>query len=266
MDQYNLTISRLDGFIEQSIRLEKLGFTSKVAEILASELAEKGLNPNIAAVNLANLLSQGASLEDAAAKLRAERNRLQIDVETKRTQKEGYARQLETLENQIKEFKHVFEQEKKIYDLKLNQLEKKYTSEQDMFKTKLEGEKARLKTEIKDLENKLATVTEKTREIKEEYEAAQMKIGEAQTALKKIDEKIVKIKPLATFVSLVEESTSQLEQTTLLKVSIAFLEGLKTYIEEYSQSIPSSLALKRQLEKLNQTLSVELNLATLKVK
>ena len=69
MNRCGLTLTRLDGFIEKNLGLDELGFTQKTAELLASELANIGLDPQKAAAMFVNLLKQVGSLEEALAKL-----------------------------------------------------------------------------------------------------------------------------------------------------------------------------------------------------
>jgi len=250
---HSLTLHRLDRFIEQSSRLEELGFTPKVAEILASELPKQGLDPQKAAVRLTGLLSEYGSLEKAVAGLQ-ETTRLQNDIEMKKVQQEDITKQLETLRGQVNEHKSLVENLENIRRNKIVQLEEEYSLKQ-------KG----LETEIQNLERNREAVEKATRELKDEGEAVQASLGEAQAALTKIEEKLAKTRPLATLSLLMEEPESQLDPNTLLKVSASVIEGLTAHIKANPSLTSNPPELQRKLKEISKTLGTEIRLATRKV-
>jgi hypothetical protein len=65
MQDNQVTISNLDGFVDQSRKLSQLGFMPSTAEILAAELSKVGLEPNKAAAILADAINEYQGLKDA---------------------------------------------------------------------------------------------------------------------------------------------------------------------------------------------------------
>ena len=103
LNKYNLTPDLLDKFIDENSKLERLGFTSSTAQILASELAAKSLDPQNAADALTSLLLQHKSLKETVDWRNSESRRLQQDIETDKTRLEGLRKRLSTLEQQVTE-------------------------------------------------------------------------------------------------------------------------------------------------------------------
>jgi len=251
---FGLKLEHLDWYINQSIKLQQLGFTSQTAELLASELAKLGLNPQMAAAALANLLSKYGSLVTAVAKLQEENDRLEKDVETKTAQREGIMKQLEALTGQLDDYRRLIKDEEASYRKRTDQLEKEYGLKQKELEEK-----------IRDLEEEREYVVNSIQESKKESEAVRASHGEAQAALTNIEEKLTKTRPLGTFSLLTEEPESRLEPSTLLKVSIGFIDALKAHIHARPELVSDPRALRSKLEEISRTLAVEHRLGTRKL-
>lgn len=224
MSSYNLTLQRVDGFIEHSIKLEKLGFTHEAGELLAYELANRGLNPQMAADKLASLLSEHGNLGTAIAKLQEEKNSLQTAIDTKNAQLDGLTSQLEEFASK---------------------------------KSQLEGK-------IKNLEITRGQEEKQIQRLKQENESVQASLSKAQTALTKVEEKLKRNRHLATFALLAEEPLSQLEPATVLEVSVGFIEALKEHVDANPELVSHPPMLQSKLEEITGILAVEHRLATRK--
>ena len=253
MGHHNLTLHRLDSFIEQNIKLEELGFSPKAAELLASELANQGLDPQKAASTLASLLSQHQELAMTVAQLEQEKTRVQADIESKKTQQEALTRRLETLTQQVNSFESLIQNEENIHRSKIAQLVEQYASKQK-----------ELEAQMRNLETRQKDVAKETKMLKDEGEVVQARLGEAQTTLTKIEEKVAGTRALATLVALMGEPRSPLDPAILLRVSASFIEGLRAHIEANPQFVSNSLGLGRKLEDISKALGMELRLATRK--
>ena len=85
MSNSSLTVQRLDAFIEHNIRLEQLGLTPKATELLASELAKHGIDPQKAATTLSELLAEKKNLETTVTQLRKEKTTFQRDLDASKS-------------------------------------------------------------------------------------------------------------------------------------------------------------------------------------
>jgi len=275
MNRYGLTLVRLDLFIEQTIRLEGLGFTLKAAEILASELARRSLDPEKSAITLAKLLSEHGGLEEVVAKLLAERSKLQHEIEAKMVevdglmrQKEALLSQLEALKRQVDEYEDITRRQEQILGVRLKQLEEEYAVEHKKLEAlhserlqKLNREygmkKASLEEDIKSLEGRRNEIAKDIQELQNEHVATQASIGDAEKALKEIGERVAEKRPLAALTSIIEEPKAPIEPATLLTVILDIVEGLKIHLTANPKIVSSPQKLDAQLEELSRTLTGE---------
>jgi len=253
MGHHSLSLHRLDSFIEHHIKLEELGFSPKATELLASELSNQGLDPQKAASKLASLLSQHQELAMTVAQLEREKIKVQADIKSKKDQQEALARQLETLRQQVNSFESLIQNEENIHRNKIAQL-----AEQHALKQK------ELEAQIQNLETKRKAVAKEIEMLKDEGEAVQARLGEAQAALQNIEEMTEKARPLATLAALMEDPRFPLDPAILLRVSASFIDGLRAHIEANPKFVSSSLELRRKLEEISKSLGMELHLAARK--
>jgi hypothetical protein len=283
MNRYGLTLSRLDGFIKKSIRLDALGFTSKATELLASELARIGLDPQRAAIMLTKLLSQYGNLEGAVEKLFAANRVLQQDIEKKKDERESLEKQLIAFREQRNKFQILTETEENLhtykrdqleteYAFKRNELETRYSSKWNKIETlynervrnltdQYEIEKSKLKEEIQDLKEQHKSKMKKVQELKSEDEILQANINVAETLLIKIEEKFTESRPIAALITLIKSSKAPIEKTTLLKAVLGVVEGVKTRINTNKLLVSNRLKLSGSLEEISRILDEELKFA-----
>ena len=100
--------------------------------------------------------------------------------------------------------------------------------------------------------------------LKDEDTLCRQAIEETEATLKKIQDRLSKARPLATLALLMEAPQSQLDPSTLLKVSTAFIEAFRGHLEANPKIASNPQDLKRKLEEINRNLAVELKLATRK--
>jgi septal ring factor EnvC (AmiA/AmiB activator) len=118
--------------------------------------------------------------------------------------------------------------------------------------------------ELQNLEDEHNDKSKKIQELKYEDTLCRKAIEETEATLKKIEDRLSKARPLATLALLIEAPQSQLDPSTLLKVSIAFIEAFRGHLEVNPKIASNPQDLKRKLEEINRILAVELKLATRK--
>jgi len=96
MKAHRITADRLDGIIENGVKLERLGFTLAAAESLATELARIGMDPSKASAVLAAMLAKYEGLEGAVA----EEQRLGQAIKMGRTEIGSLSSQIDALRRQ----------------------------------------------------------------------------------------------------------------------------------------------------------------------
>lgn len=197
LDQYNLTPTRLEGFITRQIELNRLGFTTEKAQILASELAKKGMDAGGAADRLSNILSQYGALEDAISKLLDEQRNIKKEIVSTREDLTNLVKKLSSSKNELKNIEDYIDKRKIEYQNKLNQLK------------------------------------EKDREL----EAARRGLTDVETALIGLQNKLYTTEPLMALNSLMVYPTAHLEPSIMLKAVRGVIEGFKIQIEEHPEII-----------------------------
>jgi predicted nucleic acid-binding Zn-ribbon protein len=250
---HGLTIQRLDGFIEGSLRLEQLGFTPNAAQILANELSKQGLDPEKAAIALTSLLAEKKSLEAVVEEFLREKKKLQQDLQSLRDEQQSAAQNLRSLKTQIDDLVQDIGKKEEAYKIRIDNLESEY---------RLKKEK--LQAQLLNLRREHETESKRIQKLRDDHEALQKTINGVQAMLRQIDDRVAESRPLATFASITEDPKSRLDQETVLKVSIAFFEGLKTHLEAYPHIISYSKGLKQKLEEVSMDLAGELRLASRK--
>jgi len=237
-----ITSTILETLIGDGLRLQKLGFTTQDAEILARELAKRNLDPNIASTQIASLLRECQSLEEAKEKAQAEarkwaseRDKAQQDVELLRKQDLGLRNEIQRLEEAYKERKQLLENEHQALKegLKADHDATKQFLDADLLKRLQENE-----SHVQDLQKKASTLTAQIQGLEstkatamQELEIANANKSEAEAALQTIKEAVDKSKGLATIVSLIENPTALENRPQVLETMIAILQGFRTYLE-----------------------------------
>jgi len=255
ISSHGITPARLDRIIERGLKLDELGFTQETAEILASELEKKGLDPHKSVTSLINLILKHRSLEDAIANSSAELSRLQQNIEVKKaeltpitTQIEDTRSRLEELKDQVDEYKHLTEEQEKIHSRRIKQLEEEYDTrrrELESLCNKLIRERKALIEDIKNLEN--------------QRQAIQTSLAEAEATLKEMENRLSKTRAFITFAQLMKEPNAPIDQTELLKLLLGLVEGAKTNLKANPEI---GFKLRSQLKELSRTLVGELRVAT----
>lgn len=212
--QRGITINRLVDFIEQSIQLYGLGFTLEAAKILASELARIG-SPIDAAVKLGDLLFRQKTIEQEVGELQTKKSRLEQELKTKETERDGLTTKVELLKGQIKEIERLRDDVERIYHER----------------------KGDLAQEIHDLEEKQDKITTKNQECTEELESTKKSLDQAAAALKKMEEEVSTKKPLAVLAGIMEEPKNELPSAIVLESSLAFVQAFCTYLFEHPSTV-----------------------------
>jgi len=265
-----ITPTILETLIGDGLRLQKLGFTTQHAEILARELAKRNLDPNIASTQIASLLQERLSLEEAKEKAQAEakgwaseRDKVYQDVELLRKQDLGLRNELQRLEEAYKERKQLLENGHQALKegLKADHDATKQTLDADLLKRLQEKE-----SHIQDLQKKASNLTAQIQGLEstkattmQELKIANANRSEAEAALKAIKEAVDKSKGLATVVSLIETPTALENRPQVLETMIAISKGFRAYLwETYLSDWKDGYHLKETLDRLSEGLVGEM--------
>lgn len=186
--ELGLTPKRVERLLASALSIEELGFTPKIAEMLASELKEVGLGPSKAAKEIARLVKEHGSLEKAVSKLsRAEKQiktqitMLQDEVNGLKEQRDRTLKSidkgqkaLDVLEALHKRMKADLKEE---YSEKCRNLEREHSEKRSNLEKEYDLKKRSLDLEISELEEKrerfqgdLGLLTEKRAQLTEAFE------------------------------------------------------------------------------------------------
>jgi hypothetical protein len=265
-----ITPTILETLIGDGLRLQKLGFTTQNAEILAQELAKRKLDPNIASTQIASLLQERLSLEEAKEKAQAEatnwaseRDKAQQDVELLRKEGLGLRNEIQRLQEAYRERKQLLENEHQALKagLEADHDARKQILDADLLKHYQEA-----KGHVQDLQKKASTLTAQIQGLEstkatamQELQIANANKSEAEAALKAIKEAVDKSKSLATVVSLIENPTAPKNRPQVLETMIAISKGFRAYLwETYLSDWKDGFHLKETLDRLHEGLIGEM--------
>ncbi len=251
--RHNLTPQHLDAFIEQNLKLGKLGFTPVSAELLAGELAKTGSDPQTATTTLTHILTQHKDLESAISSLQIRKTNLEEDIKTKKTELDKATKELDTTNNQVNHFKQLIKDNESASQAKMDQLEKESKSARE-----------RLSAEVENLKSQREEAQRAVEDLRKERDAIKSNIDQAHTAIAEIQERIAGNRRLATLVSLINEPRSPLEQTTVIEVAITIIQGIASHLRAHHQLVSNTLLLTQRLDEIAETLAMEHRLAARK--
>lgn len=273
MSQHSLTISKLEEFMNRSLKLDELGFTPQAAEILASELAKRGLDPQKASTTLADIFLEYSSSYEAVAKLRGEKRRLEKEVEIGRDQLGGMVNQLEALKEQTSAHSHLVQKEEQLYGVKIKQLEDEYSlkrreiqalhgkSMKDL-RQRYKEEKERLESEISKVEQTKREVQREVQNLEETRDVILKNLSEAEKILAEQEAKIKSRRPLATLATLASNPESAGEPEVALEPLLPLFAGLRNYVEANESRLRSPRTLRTHVDNLVDELSREVRVGT----
>ncbi|HKM49550.1 MAG TPA: hypothetical protein VJZ75_00055, partial [Candidatus Bathyarchaeia archaeon] len=252
--KHNLTPNILEHLISNQLNLQKLGFTTQQAEILAQELAKRGLNPATASAQMAQLLQESRDLEDAKNKAEAEAKKRSLELNGLTRNIESTKEELEHGKEQVQKLEESYNYRKELLSKEYQALESKLQAEHDLKKqntqAEIEGLEKRaklLKTEVEDLQSTKAF------------------ISIAEDDLETIQQSINRSKPLSTLVSLIENPAALKSVKEVPEVMLAILSGFKNYLGESNQiSLKNKFNLLDPVKGLTKVLVEELPVGTVK--
>lgn len=215
LTQRGMTPAQVIGLIEHDRRLYKLGFTLKAAEVLANELMRIDLNPIDAADQLADLLSENRTIKQEVAELRTRKAELAEEITVARTELESINKQLDLQKNMSEALKKNIDEGNKIY------YEEKTQHEQ----------------QIQNLQHRQEELKARNKEYNDELESTTEKLDQTNKTIAKIEEEIVKKRPLATFSSLIEDPKRGLPTAILLETTLAYIQAFSTYLYEHPTAV-----------------------------
>ena len=229
---HGVTHDQLSLLIEQNTILMKLGFTSRTANLFASQLRPLGLDPDLAAAKMTDLISQHGTLENAVSDLENERNSLRMDIKIKTSESEAIQ----------KEISHYQEQLSNLQDL-INDAEKTYK---------------RYMKHIEDLEKRKAGLKIEERNIKNE-------LTKAQITLATFEGKMNRIKPIGTIISLLTKPETFFDLRPVFEILLGMMNSLKTNINKFPNNVSDPLKLTKQVDVIIQELSREIRYVPRKI-
>jgi len=169
IQQHNITLEMLDVIVESQLRLEKLGFTSHTAEVLAKELKKNGLDSGSACEKLSYLLSKHKSLEEAVQTIQGTKQTLDTiiakDEET-----------LSKLEKANQDYIDLIDKLKRTYDEKRVKLQDEQENLIKNLRSGLEDEKKKVQNTIDELKGSVLALEKQREEILGEIQFAQATI------------------------------------------------------------------------------------------
>jgi len=226
LDHYHLTQKNLDDFIVRQLRLEELGFTKETAEIIATELAKKGLDPRRAAARLTKILKQHEELEEAIINMLEEQQSIKKEIERNNEELAEVRSIVSSTKNELINIEDLIVKREKAHQLILSQVQ----------------------------------------EMNDELEATQIGLREAETALNDLHTKVNETQPLRALLKLINNPRAPTDPLTTLKAVRGVTEGFIDHINEYPDIIDNiyihthtratlnRLTLTNHLQKINDTL------------
>ena len=242
--KHNLTPNILEHLISGHLTLQKLGFTTQQAEILAKELAKRGLDPATASAQVAKLLQESRDLEDAKNKAEAEAKKQSLALN-------GLTSNIESTKEELNLKKELLQKLEESYHDRKELLQKGYQALESKLQAEHDRKKQILEIEIQGLENKAALLKTEV----EDLESAKAFISIAEADLETIQQSINKRKTLFTIVSLIENPAALKTAKEVPEVLLAILSGFENYLGISNQiSLENRLNLLGKVEDLMKSL------------
>ncbi len=234
LDKNTLSGPRLQAFIDRNLKLDELGFSSHAAEVIASELQKKGLDPSKAAVLLSSMLEEHTTTDEAMAALRKQKSSLEIQRQTA-LEAQGYAKdEVRGIEEQVKVKKGQLEQWKL---LEADQ-ERLHRSAMDKQATEGAVQAEKLADEIALLEGNKKVLQDEIRRLESEVTANRSALLGLESDLEKIEGKVHDTKHLAVIASVTKDPKSPLPTGEVAKTLLGLVAGFKTYSDANPKDLP----------------------------
>jgi hypothetical protein len=235
MQDNQVTILNLDGFIDQSRRLSQLGFTLSTAEILATELSKAGLEPNKAAAILADAINQYQELENALRILREEKRLTEQAVEDAKIKLISLNKQVANQTILIEENRSLSEKLEETYEKMRKQLDLDYLGTITSKTAEIEG----LKKGKDKLEGEISVLN--------------MNMTAAKNEAGKIMEKVVHIRKLNLLSCLLKDPKVEYDLREVLELANTFVNSIYLNLENHT-NYPGYFTTRDKIRDLNSSL------------
>ena len=240
IQRHNLTIKKLDRFIENNIKLEEIGFTPTIAETLSSELSKQGANPEKAAEIIAESVAKHQTLEKRISEAERRVEQLRGEIEKAEKQLEIRRATLDELNINIEVRKRHLQDMQDAVAFRYAKLELEYEAKRkelesglDEWKRRIDQKKEelqRLTTQAEEepkkrkqqLEAEIDQLKKEVQKLREERDTLQKDVISSQAILEsiklernKIEEDVKKNEPLAKLNALLTNPKASLQRENL---------------------------------------------------
>jgi len=250
IDKNNITPTRLETLIPQELRLLELGFIPEKAEVLASELGKRGLDPTIAASKIAGLLKERLDLEAAKENSENEVDKLKTEIKNALTNVDSLKGERERLQDKIAKLETDYLEFKESSN-------KKYEALTSSLKTDYESKQREQETHIQELKQTVITLTadiEKLTTVKAQFNS---ELSQAETALNTVEDSIKRSRPLTTIVRLIENPESLKALKDTLEMMLVICKSFQKYLET-TKDLGGITKLVQPVKSLSERLTEEL--------
>ena len=247
IEKNNLTPSILQNLIHFELRLQQLGFTSQVAELLAQELAGRGLDPASAARQLATLLKNYSSLEEANIKAEDAYKKRKSKLDDLTNTTESLNKRLGLMEEQLQNLETSYEERKAT-------LQRTYEALESRLPTEHAAKTQKIEAEIKRLEEKAAGLRMEIQTL----QSAKKDMDEAEAALKTIEHSVNRSRTLTTIVSLIENPDALTASPQALEAMLAVSQSFQNFLGASNLTQATSLKLYTAADGFIRVLAEEL--------
>lgn len=232
MGKHGIRHDDLDNFIDSSLKLVQLGFTSETAKLFAQALNATGLALTDAINALTTDMKTFRDLKKEIADLQGQKAKLEGDVTSTKENLAELSREEEGIKGRIESSKASYERQ---------------SGEQSYELQRLKKEQGILDADIRRLKDEEAGERSKLEEIKAEVE--------------RVDVAVEKNLRLKTVISLMETPEYNLDQLMLLEVILVVLEGLDKHLRSHPKIFLMAYAIRQGLTPIIGTLQEELRRA-----
>lgn len=257
--ELKIPIKMLDQIIDQSRRLEELGFTPEIAEILSSELVKYGINMEMAIRTLIRTISEHKSLTESIEIKRRELESMQNELEKNKKlleevkwSKEFNEKILNDLEKLIKEKSNIISELDEEIKLKRAHIEEEIMKQKQELEQKhtkmiaeLEARLESLQTSIATRQNELNKLEKKRLELGEEVKMLQdtleLKVKELEVRIKEIEKKVTLTEPLVKLVRLMKDPLEANNRSNLESL-IPIMINVRDAWEKHQEKDPNKIA------------------------
>ena len=261
IDKNEITPDTLETLIRDGLRLQALGFTTQQAEILAGELAKRGLDPASASAQVARLLREYSDLEGAKDKAETEAKRWQLALDRVRGDTSSLQAECERLKEQLRKLEDTHRERrellKKQYKALESTLQTEHAARKQELETELLADKREIETEVQRQQNKASELKTEIERSEAKLESAKTRMSDAEAQLQRIEQSIAKSRILATVVLLVENPSSLKTPGNVVETVVSISEGFKKYLETGLTSWRNRLTLIEVTERLLTALGEE---------